>query len=132
MNYILLFAIGIASGVISGMGIGGGTLLIPALTLLIGLDQKTAQALNLMYFIPTAVAALISHIRNRNIEYKGLVILIIFGTIGSVIGCTLALATDTELLRMLFGAFLGVMGVCEIIKGIALRKKSKSISSSTH
>lgn len=50
------------------MGIGGGTILIPIMTIFLGFDQKTAQAVNLIYFIPTAITALTIHIKNKQIE----------------------------------------------------------------
>ena len=59
---------GILSGVISGMGIGGGAILIPVLTMILGFGQRQAQFINLVYFIPTALAALYKHNRNGNIE----------------------------------------------------------------
>ena len=65
---IWVIVIGIVSGMISGMGIGGGTILIPALLFLQDMNQQQAQGINLIYFIPTAVIALITHIKNKNIE----------------------------------------------------------------
>ena len=63
---------GFLSGIISGMGIGGGAILIPVVTLTMGFGQKEAQFLNLVYFIPTAIAALYKHRKNGNIE-KGII-----------------------------------------------------------
>ena len=57
--------IGFGSGIISGMGIGGGTILIPALLFLTGLDQHQAQGINLIYFVPTAVTALCIHFQEK-------------------------------------------------------------------
>ena len=57
---IWIIVIGIVSGMISGMGIGGGTILIPALLFLQDMNQQQAQGINLIYFIPTAVIALIT------------------------------------------------------------------------
>ena len=57
MRELLLFVIAAAAGVISGMGMGGGTLLIPALTLLMGIPQRQAQGVNMLSFLPAAAAA---------------------------------------------------------------------------
>ena len=62
-----LITTGFLSGIIGGMGIGGGTILIPIMTIFLGFDQKTAQAVNLIYFIPTAITALTIHVKNRQI-----------------------------------------------------------------
>lgn len=114
---IILIITGIISGVISGMGIGGGTVLIPALTIFLGIEQKTAQTINLIYFVPTAIAALTNHIKNKRIEKTNLWKLILFGIIGAVIGSLLAGSVSSDMLRKCFGAFLCVMGILEIIKG---------------
>ena len=50
---------GLVCGVLSGLGIGGGTLLMVWMTAICGLEQRTAQGINLLYFLPTAVCALI-------------------------------------------------------------------------
>ena len=63
-------AIGFFSGIISGMGIGGGTILIPALLFLTEVNQQQAQGVNLIYFIPTAVMALITHRKNGTLDLK--------------------------------------------------------------
>ena len=55
MRELLLFVIGAAAGVISGMGMGGGTLLIPALTLLMGIPQRQAQGVNMLSFLPRCI-----------------------------------------------------------------------------
>ena len=62
--------IGFLSGIISGMGIGGGAILIPALTLFYGIEQKLAQGINLVYFLPTAIIALVIHIKNKSADLK--------------------------------------------------------------
>lgn len=113
MNNIIYVLIGIAAGVISGLGIGGGTLLIPALTLFYGLSQQQAQSVNLIYFIPTAIVALISHFKSGNIEKGPVKKLIVFGVIGAVLGAVIAVRMNPEILRRLFGGFLLVMGIYE-------------------
>jgi hypothetical protein len=109
---------GILSGIISGMGIGGGTILIPALTILFGYEQKTAQIINLLYFIPTATVSLIAHAKKGNIEKQPLPMLIFSGLVGAVLGSLLALRLHSEMLRILFGIFLMIMGIKEIFTGI--------------
>ncbi|HHW68074.1 MAG: uncharacterized protein PWP07_522 [Epulopiscium sp.] len=113
---MILFVIGLLSGLISGMGIGGGTVLIPALTIFVGMSQHSAQSINLIYFIPTAIAALVIHIRNKRIRKELLWFLIGGGVVGSVIGSFVAISLDAVLLRKLFGVFLFYMGITEIRK----------------
>ncbi|NLM14097.1 MAG: sulfite exporter TauE/SafE family protein [Epulopiscium sp.] len=113
---MILLIIGLLSGLISGMGIGGGTVLIPALTIFVGMNQHNAQSINLIYFIPTAIAALVIHIRNKRIRKELLWFLIGGGVIGAVIGSFVAISLDAVLLRRLFGFFLFYMGITEFRK----------------
>ena len=113
---VLLIATGVLSGMISGMGIGGGTLLIPALVMLTDISQQQVQNVNLLYFIPTAVVALITHVKEGNIEKGGLKTIIGFGILGAVAGAMVAVGMDSGLLRKLFGGFLLLMGVAEFLK----------------
>ena len=114
---MLITLIGFASGIISGMGIGGGTLLIPALTIIIGTKQQIAQSINLLVFIPSAAAALCVHVRKHNIE-KGLFFkLTVTGCTGAVIGSLVAVNLDSGILKKVFGAFLFIMGIYEISSG---------------
>lgn len=62
--------VGLVSGVVSGMGIGGGSILILYLTLFAGMAQQQAQGINLLYFLPTAASALVVHVKNKAIDYK--------------------------------------------------------------
>lgn len=106
--------IGIFSGIFSGIGVGGGTILIFLLTTFIGLEQHIAQATNLIYFIPTAISAIIVNYKNKNIEIKLTLLTSIAGIIGAIIGAKISVNTDVEKLKKLFGIFLTVIAIHEI------------------
>ena len=108
---------GLFSGVISGMGIGGGTILIPALTMFLKIDQHIAQGVNLLFFIPTAIVSLFIHKKNGNLQFKTAIPLMIWGLIGASAGALLAVNLNPQILRRLFGGFLFIMGGYEIYKG---------------
>ena len=120
----LLFLIGFVSGIISGMGIGGGTILIPALSIFFDYEQHTAQNFNLIYFIPTAIIALFTHAKSGNIQKKGLFKIIAFGLIGAAAGAFLAVNINSDILRKCFGVFLFIMGISELFN-----RKGKKFSS---
>ena len=128
MNWLWYMLAGLASGVVSGMGIGGGAILIPALTIFLGMEQQTAQKINLLYFLPTAAIALRTHSKNGNIEKKGLLRLTIYGLMGAAVGAFIAVQIDGGYLRKGFAAFLLCMAAYEIVKGY---KKWKSKPSTT-
>lgn len=111
---MLVALIGFISGIVSGMGIGGGTILIPTLVFFIGAKQQIAQSVNLLVFIPSAIVALIVHFKKGNIEKKLLLKLIALGSIGAVFGSLLAVNLNSEILKKIFGLFLFAMGIYEI------------------
>ncbi len=115
---MLNIIIGFFSGIISGMGIGGGAILIPALTLIQGVSQRTAQGINLAYFIPTALVAVFVHTKNKNIDFKLAAILGLCGVPGAILGSMFAGAAGDGSLRRMFGGFLLLVGIYEIYKGM--------------
>ena len=112
---------------ISGMGIGGGAILIPALTILLSVSQKVAQGINLVYFIPTAICALFVHIKKKNVEIKTSLIIGLSGIIGSVSGAFITSYLNSDILRRLFGIFLFGIGIYEIYVGVSKGRKNKTI-----
>lgn len=113
---MILGIAGFISGIISGMGIGGGTILIPALIFFGDMTQQQAQSINIIYFIPTAVVALVKHKKDGNIEIKTAKPIIVWGIAGALAGAFIATSIDSESLKKLFGMFLLVMGIMEIFK----------------
>ncbi len=121
---MILVLIGLLSGIISGMGIGGGAILIPALVIFVKPEQHIAQSVNLIYFIPTAVIALIIHIKNRRIDFKMAIPIIVFGLVGAFFGSRLALALSGDILKKCFGVFLFAMGCYEMFRRECKQKDS--------
>lgn len=110
------FLAGALTGILSGFGVGGGTLLLIYMTVFAGLDQHLAQGINLLYFLPTAALALPAHIKNGFIEKPALLPSILSGLICAGLGAWIATGLEVELLRRLFGGFLLYVGVSELIR----------------
>lgn len=104
---------GIISGAISGMGMGGGTILITILVCFLGIDQKVAQAVNLVFFIPTSIVATIVNIKNKEINWKIAVPISILGAIGAFIGAFFATKIEVGNLRKMFAIFLILIAIFE-------------------
>lgn len=117
---------GLISGIISGTGMGGGTILIFLLTFAFGIEQHIAQAINLIFFIPTSIMAIIVNFKNKNIELKTALIIVIFGLLGVIIGANFAIQTDVKKLRKYFGLFLTITAIHEIYTIIKEYKKIKN------
>ena len=107
------------TGILSGFGIGGGSLLLLYLTLFEGAGQYQAGGINLLYFLSCAPAALISHRKNGLIEREAVKCCVPAGVVTSVLSALLAARVDTDLLRRAFGVVLLYIGVKETF----LRKK---------
>lgn len=117
--------IGLISGIVSGTGMGGGTILIFLLTFLLGVEQHIAQAANLIFFIPTSIIAIIVNIKNKNIDIKLAILISIFGIFGAILGANISIHTDVNILKKIFGAFLTVIAIHEIYSIIKQYKKSQ-------
>ena len=113
---MILALIGFLSGIISGMGIGGGTILIPSLVLLSELPQQQAQGINLVVFLPVSIVALITHYRKGNIDFSFAKLIIFGGVIGSLIGSLLAIKINPDNLKKCFGIFLLIIGVYQLFQ----------------
>lgn len=117
MNVIWYVISGVCSGVIAGMGMGGGTILIPVLTLLLGVSQHGAQGVNIMAFLPTAVAAIIVHRREGRIDFAECLPIICAGALAAALGALLSTCLDGDILRRLYGVFLGGLCIMQFISG---------------
>jgi len=112
---LLIYLIGLLMGICSGLAIGGGTLLVPALVILAGVSQHTAQGVCLAAFVPTAVIAVITHYRQHNVNFRLTLYLTAGSLIGAVIGSSLANIISAGILQKIFGIFLLCMGLYELL-----------------
>lgn len=106
--------IGFISGIVSGTGMGGGTILILCLSIFLGINQKTAQATNLIFFIPTSIAAIYINMKQKNINIKLARQIIFWGIIGTIIGALIAQKINVTVLKKMFGIFLAIIAIHEI------------------
>lgn len=113
MNIAALLA-GLFSGIIGGMGMGGGAVLIIYLSLFTDTPQLKAQGINLLFFIPIGLTALIIYALKKQIKWKTVLPLAAFGIIGAFIGIMLTKYIGNVWLSKIFGAFLILMAFKEI------------------
>jgi len=111
-----IIILGFLSGIISGMGIGGGAILIPSLVLLNEVPQIEAQGINLIVFLPVSIVALITHKREGNLDTKYIKWIIIGGIVGAIAGSLIAIRVEQDKLRRYFGIFLLIIGLFEFFK----------------
>lgn len=111
MSFILFLLAGFFSGVLGGMGMGGGTILIPALTVLLGVEQHVAQATNLIAFLPMALFTLKIHKQNGLLKTQGLLTIVLPALVATVAAGFLAALLPSVVLKKLFGAFLVALAI---------------------
>ena len=111
---MLAVVVGAVTGVLSGMGIGGGTLLVIYLVNIAHVPQLEAQGINLVYFLPVAALSLISHIKNKLVVRRAFVFSGLAGVIFTVAGSLVATSLNTGVLRKMFGLLLIAAGMSQI------------------
>lgn len=116
MTIFLYVLFGFLGGIFGGLGMGGGTLLIPLLTIFLGLDQKLSQGINLVAFLVMALIALVVHYKNGYLKTKGLIYIIASGIVFSALGALLAAFLPSKVLRIAFGVFLCLLSLVEFVK----------------
>ena len=119
---------GVLGGIVGGMGMGGGTLTIPILTIFLNYKQLEAQGVNLIAFLPMSVVALVIHIKNHLVEFKSTWLLALVGCIFSLGGALVANHMSNAILKKLFAVFLIGLGVWQLVEMIK-EKKSKQQTS---
>lgn len=116
LTIFLYVLFGFIAGIFGGLGMGGGTLLIPLLTIFLGLDQKLCQGINLVSFLVMALFSLIIHYKNGYIVTDKIIYIVLSGIVFSLVGSLLAGHLPSEILRTAFGIFLCILSVVEVIK----------------
>lgn len=118
MQYVLYVIFGVLGGLIGGMGMGGGTILIPLLTIFLNIPQLQAQTINLISFIPMAVVSLFIHIKNKLVDFTALLKVLPFALGLSILSSFFALKINSDVLRTIFGVFMLIIGSIFMLKTI--------------
>ena len=126
MDFLWFVLIAILSGLFAGMGMGGGTFLIPLITLLMNTPQNIAQCINLLVFVPMAIITIIIYAKKKMIDFKNWWIISIPACIVSAIGALVAVNISGDILKIIFGSFIVLIGVVQIIiLSVKLIKKKR-------
>ncbi len=121
---------GIIAGIITGLGMGGGTILILLLSLFYGLEQHIAQATNLIFFVPTSLAAIWMNLKQNNVDRKLAKNIAIFGVMGAIIGSIIAEKLEDNMLKKCFAVFIFIIALHElygIYQTIKMKKRLHKI-----
>lgn len=113
-EYFFPIFVGVIFGGLSALGVGGGSLLMLWLTLVLGAEQEYARLMNLMFFIPCALVASIFRWKQAKLDWKLVLTAVAAGCLGSVLGNLWRQGLDLELLRKIFGVLFVICGIREL------------------
>jgi len=125
LSFYLYVLCGLCGGILGGMGMGGGTALIPLLTVVLGVEQTVAQGVNLLSFLPMSALALSVHAKNGLLKREGLLPLIVPAVLCSAAASLLATVLPPVLLKKGFGAFLTVLSFYQFSSAVKLMKDKR-------
>ncbi len=125
LTIFLYVLFGFLAGIFGGLGMGGGTILIPLLSIFLNLDQKLCQGINLVSFLVMALFSLVIHYKNGYIVLKNILPIILSGIIFTILGALLAGSISSSILKIVFGIFLCILAIIEIFKVILQFKNDK-------
>ncbi len=115
MSNFLFIVLGLLSGVAGGMGMGGGTILIPLVTLFLNVAQKEAQFLNIFSFIIMASIVIFFHIKNKLVDVYPAVMFSVFGVGSAICSALLVKQVENSVLRIMFGIFLIILSIIQFV-----------------
>ena len=130
MRFLVYLLAGLAGGVLGGMGMGGGCVLIPILTVLCGVPQHMAQSVNLLSFLPMALLSLRVHSQNGLLDTKGVLWVILPAVALSVLGGIFVKGVSGGALKTSFGVFLCVLSVWQFytgVKGVLAERNARGV-----
>ena len=109
------FLVGAATGLLSGLGVGGGTLLMLWLTCFTEISLRSAQLLNLVYFLPTVSVSMIFHLKNRLVDKTAFICAASAGAAAGMLASLLSGTLGTGTVRRMFGLLLIAAGVMQMV-----------------
>ncbi len=122
---ILTFLAAFVSGIVGSMGLGGGSVLILYLTLVLKTDRLIAGGVNLLFFLPVAIVSVLMSLKNKIYSYKEIVPIALSGALFSVAGTLLAFYLKSKIVSITFGVFLILFGIREIAVSLYKNKTNK-------
>ena len=114
LEYAFSILVGTALGFLAGLGVGGGSLLILWLTGILGMAHEEARAVNLLFFLPSALVASIFRWRQGAIDIRRILPAVTAGSVAAIAGSWLSTHMDTALIQKLFGSLLLITGLREL------------------
>ena len=111
---ITAFVVAVLLGFLAGLGVGGGSLLILWLTIILNYEHPESRVINLLFFIPAAIIASIFRWRQGSIDWKKILPAVITGCIAAGLCSYASRQMDLQILKKIFGGLLLITGTREL------------------
>lgn len=124
MRFLFYILIGFCSGIFAGMGMGGGTFLVPLLSIIFGIEQIYCQSTNVLCFLGLAIVCFVIYICKKMIDFR--VVLCVGLPAGLVAGlsCIFSLKIHSNVLKIIFGCFIILVGIFMFCMTVFKKKSS--------
>lgn len=113
-SLIIMIAVGCVLGFLSGLGVGGGSLLMLWLTLVLNMEHNVARSINLIFFVPSAIIASLFRWKQGTLDLRKILPAVIGGCISAAIFSVVSQHIDISLIKKLFGTLLLLTGIREL------------------
>ena len=115
-NLPVILIVGTVLGFLTGLGIGGGSLLIIWLTAVLGMEPQAARGINLLFFLPGALIAVLLRRKQGNLRWADVLPAAAAGCVAAGVFSYFSTVWDTEMLKRLFGGILIAAGIRELFR----------------
>jgi uncharacterized protein len=124
---VLVVSLGAVVGFLAGLfGVGGGVVMVPFLVFVLDKTQHAAEGTALAVIVPTAIAGVIVHMRNRNVDLRIGALMAVGGVAGAYLGASIALRLEGDTLKIIFALVVAGLSVRNIIQGLRDPRFKKS------
>ena len=114
-SFPVALAVSVIFGFLAGLGVGGGSLLVLWLTLVVGIDHPQARIINLMFFIPAAIISSIFRWKQGSLDFKKVIPAIIAGCAAAAAFSWIARYLELSVIKKIFGGLLLIAGLRELL-----------------
>lgn len=113
-SFPVILMVGTVLGFLSGLGIGGGSLLILWLTVVLGMEPGGARSINLLFFIPSAIVSVLFRLKQGTLKVRSVLPAVAAGCIAAAVFSWISTILDVALLKIIFGGILIAAGIREV------------------
>ena len=114
-SWPISFVVGTVLGALAGLGVGGGSILILWLTLVLDVPYEGARITNLLFFLPSATISTYFRVKRKAISIQRIWPAMVLGCVGAYLGTKINSVVDLFLLKKLFGGLLLLIGIRELL-----------------